>query len=85
MDRLIAGYDWMKAPSTFVPKSGHTQRISIVKVLSRITKGFFNAMDLLARDIRELRRVYPDVPNLKLKELMQLNKDMYPKAFKKCR
>lgn len=38
--------------------------------------------DVLARDIRELRRVYPDVPNQKLQELMAMNKSMYPEIRK---
>ena len=43
---------------------------------------FTNARDLLARDIRELRRVYPNIPNSKLKELIDLNKKMYPEMRK---
>ncbi|MNP28553.1 hypothetical protein D3C76_1215230 [compost metagenome] len=39
---------------------------------------FASARDVVARDIRELRRVYPDVPNAKLQELISLNKAMYP-------
>jgi len=39
---------------------------------------FTNARDLVARDIKELRRVYPDIPNQKLQELIRMNKEMYP-------
>ncbi|WP_298479625.1 hypothetical protein [uncultured Maribacter sp.] len=39
----------------------------------------------LARDIRKMHRVYPDVPNQKLKELIDLNKSMYPEMNKKSK
>lgn len=39
-----------------------------------------SARDVIARDIQELRRVYPDVPNAKLQELIDLNKCMYPEV-----
>lgn len=41
-----------------------------------------SARQLLARDIKELRRVYPDIPNKKLKELIDLNKLKYPEMRK---
>lgn len=34
-------------------------------------------------DIFELRRVYPDIPNSALEELIRLNKEMYPIYFVK--
>lgn len=37
----------------------------------------------MARDIRELRRVYPDAPNSQLQELINLNKEMYPE-LRRC-
>lgn len=40
---------------------------------------------MLARDIRELRRVYSDVPNAALQELIQANKEMYAKYFEKTK
>ena len=30
-----------------------------------------------------VKSVYPDIPNSKLKELIDKNKEMYPDAFKK--
>ena len=33
------------------------------------------------RDIFELRRVYPDIPNSQLQELILLNKATYPQSF----
>ncbi|WP_062060390.1 polymorphic toxin-type HINT domain-containing protein [Aquimarina longa] len=38
--------------------------------------------DLLAKDIKEMRRVYKDVPNEKLQELIKLNKEKFPELFK---
>ncbi|WP_180277259.1 hypothetical protein [Chryseobacterium sp. 52] len=53
-----------------------------------ITRGpgsFTNARQVLARDVFELRRVYGNqgIPNSALQELIQMNKKMYPGAFKK--
>ena len=81
MEELIPGYDPANAPSILVPKVGHT-RIGLNGIVSRSTEGFTSARDVIARDIRELRRVYPDVPNSKLQELIQMNKDMYPSINK---
>ncbi|MWP50462.1 MULTISPECIES: RHS repeat domain-containing protein, partial [unclassified Gilliamella] len=84
MSKFIPGYDLEKAPAILVPKQGHTIKDPITNtVVSRSTKGINSARDLLARDIKELKRVYPDIPNSKLKELIELNKQMYPEAFKK--
>lgn len=41
---------------------------------------FTSARDAIAQDIKELGRVYPDVPNAKLQELIELNKTMYPEV-----
>jgi len=73
---------WVFAPSILIPRAGHTVGSG---TLSRSTSGFTSARDLLARDIRELRRVYPDIPNEKIRELIDLNKEMYPEAFRKCK
>ncbi len=51
-------------------------------IVIRSTKGIDNPRQLLARDIRELRRVYYDIPNSTLKELIKLNKKMYPEMRK---
>ena len=80
--KFIPGYDLEKAPAILVPKQGHTIKDPTTNtVVSRIIKGINCARDLLARDIKELKRVYPDIPNSKLEELIELNKEMYPKAF----
>ncbi|MDR2039446.1 MAG: hypothetical protein LBQ60_16105 [Bacteroidales bacterium] len=80
MSKFIPGYNPSTAPSILVPKLGHTQGIG---VLSRETSGLSNARQILARDIFELRRVYPNVPNTSLQQLIQINKSMYPSAFVK--
>ena len=77
MKDLIENYDPKTAPSINVPKVGHT--ISGPNgIVSRSTKGIESARQLLARDIMELRRIYDDIPNSALKELIELNKKMYP-------
>lgn len=81
MQDFIPGYDPATAPSILVPKVGHTIR-GPNGIVSRSTEGFSSARDVIARDIRELRRVYPDVPNSQLQELIQLNKDLYPAVRK---
>jgi RHS repeat-associated protein len=81
MGRLIPGYAPATAPSILVPKVGHTIR-GPNGIVSRSTEGFTNPRDVIARDIMELRRVYPDVPNSKLQELIQMNKDLYPSVRK---
>ncbi len=81
MKKLVAGYDYDTAPAILVPKVGHTIR-GPNGIVSRSTNGLDAARDALARDINELRRVYPDVPNAGLKELVDMNKRMYPEMAK---
>ncbi|WP_299143989.1 hypothetical protein, partial [uncultured Vibrio sp.] len=52
-------------------------------IVSRKTSGIDGARDLIARDVKELRRVYPDIPNSQLKKLIEMNKKLYPEAFLK--
>jgi hypothetical protein len=85
MKKFIPGYDPMKAPAILVPSVGHTRSRDGVGIVSRNTKGINSVRDLLARYIKELRKVYPDIPSEKLKELIELNKKMYPEAFKKTK
>ncbi|MGC4040329.1 MAG: RHS repeat-associated core domain-containing protein [Flavobacterium sp.] len=80
MGKLVPGYVMSEAPSILVPKLGHT---SGKNVLSRSVSGFNNARQLLARDIFELRRVYPNIPNASLEKLIEMNKSMYPSSFLK--
>jgi RHS repeat-associated protein len=84
MKDLVEGYDPATAPAMLVPRVGHTVSKEGVGILSRSSINsrtglpFTSARDVIARDIKELRRVYPDVPNPKLQELISLNKAMYP-------
>lgn len=87
MKRLVSGYDHKTAPTILVPVAGHRQLIPEIgrMVITRGPGNFTNARQLLARDIFELRRVYGNqgIPNSALQELIQMNKKMYPAAFKK--
>ncbi|MBN3967986.1 RHS domain-containing protein [Pseudomonas gregormendelii] len=84
MKDLVEGYDPATAPAMLVPRVGHTVSKEGVGIVSRSGLNaktglpFTSARDVVARDIKELRRVYPDVPNTKLQELISLNKFMYP-------
>jgi len=80
MSKFVPGYNPSTAPSILVPKLGHTKGAG---VLLRGTSGFSSARQVLARDIFELRRVYPNIPNSPLQQLIQMNKTMYPEVFVK--
>ena len=82
MKKLVANYDELTAPAINVPKLGHTKRHPGRGIVSRSTKGITNARQLLARDLFELKRVYPDIPNSALRELIDMNKKMYPEMRK---
>ncbi len=82
MKKLVDGYDPNTGPSILVPKVGHTIK-GPNGIVSRSAKGINSARDLVARDIKELRRVYPGAPNSQLQKLINLNKEMYPTSFKK--
>lgn len=82
MKKFIPNYDLNKAPAILVPKVGHTLR-GPNGIVSRKTNGIDSARGLIARDIKELRRVYPDIPNSQLKKLIDMNKELYPEAFLK--
>ncbi len=81
MKDLVENYDLNTAPAINVPKVGHTRR-GPKGIVSRNTEGIDSPRQLLARDIKELRRVYDDIPNSALKELIELNKKMYPEMRK---
>jgi len=77
MKDLVENYDPQVALAINVPKVGHT--ISGPNgIVSRSTSRIENARQLLARDVMELRRVYDDIPNSSLRELIDLNKKMHP-------
>ncbi|WP_415579421.1 hypothetical protein [Filibacter tadaridae] len=58
------------------------EELPMGQLVSRSTKRIDNPRQLLARDIRELRRVYDDIPNSALNELIELNKKVYPEMRK---
>jgi hypothetical protein len=64
--KLLTDYDDNKLTNYFV------------LYVSRSSKEIKNTRQLLARDIMELRRVYPDIPNSQLRKLIELNKQLYP-------
>jgi hypothetical protein len=82
MKAMISGYDPVTAPAILVPKVGHTIK-GPNGIVSRGTEGLTTPRNVLARDIQELRRVYPDIPNIKLQKLIKMNKDFYPDSFSK--
>lgn len=77
MKKFIRNYDPNNAPAILIPKAGHTRKGPRGIVL-RSSKGIESVRQLLARDIMELRRVYPDIPNSQLRKLIELNKQLYP-------
>ena len=83
MKKLVPGYDPNTAPSILVPKVGHTIKKGDLGVVSRSTKGLETPRQVVARDIKELRRVYPDIPNSQLKRLIDMNKNLYQNAMTK--
>ena len=82
MSRFIVGYDPMTAPAILVPRKGHTRKDPLVGTVSRNFLSPTSARQVVARDIRELRRVYPEIRNNSLKDLVDLNKIMYPEVRK---
>ena len=86
MSNLVKNYNPNTAPSIAVPYKGHTYkndqglRVTTSQINVNTGQSFASARDLIARDIKELRRVYPDIPNKKLQELINLNKKMYPEV-----
>ena len=74
--QAISGYDPKTGPSIALPRGEHRDIPTM--------KGEYSgsARDLLAKDIRDLRNS-TSAPNSSLRELIQLNKDMYPGAFGK--
>jgi RHS repeat-associated protein len=81
MKNLVENYDPKTAPAINVPKVGHT--ISGPNgIVSRNTKGIVNTRQVLARDLFELKRVYPDIPNSSYRELIDMNIKMYPEMRK---
>ena len=73
--QIIPGYNPATAPGIMIPKPLH-------HLLAR-SRGQFqgSARSLLARDILELRKI--DAPATSLRQLIELNKQLYPGAYVK--
>ncbi|WP_157205517.1 hypothetical protein [Methylomonas koyamae] len=76
MSQAILNYDPKNAPAIVLPTELH-------KAIPTV-KGEFSgtARDQLAKDIYDLRN-FTDAPNSVLQDLINLNKSMYPDAFRK--
>jgi len=81
MRHVVRNYNPTTGPAILVPKIGHTIK-GPVGIVSRNTEGVHTSRSLIARDILELRRVYPQIPNASLRTLIDLNKRMYPEVRK---
>lgn len=77
MEKLVGNYDYKTAPAISVFREGHTIRLMGKGTVSKNTRGITSLRQLLARDIRKLKRVYPDIPNSAYRDLIELNKKMY--------
>ena len=76
MQQIVPGYNPQTAPAIAVPTIQH-------RAIPNLTGSYTGtARDLLARDIRNLRN-FTEAPDSSLRELIQLNKEMYPGAFVK--
>uniref|UniRef100_UPI001B7F8F4B RHS repeat-associated core domain-containing protein n=1 Tax=Thiobacillus thioparus TaxID=931 RepID=UPI001B7F8F4B len=76
MSQIIPGYQYNSAPAIVLPTEIHQ---AIPTVRGAVTG---TARSQLAKDILDLRR-YTDAPNSSLRELINLNKSMYPESFRK--
>ena len=81
MKKLVKNYDSKTALAINIPKVGHTIA-GPNGIVSRNTKGIDNARQLLARDLFELKRVYPDIPSSSYRDLIDMNMKMYPEMRK---
>ncbi|MBZ5858550.1 hypothetical protein LAQ65_15610 [Flavihumibacter profundi] len=75
--QVIPGYNKETAPAIALPRSEHK---NIPTLKGTITAG--NARDQLAKDIRDLRN-FTNAPNSALNQLIDINKKLFPEAFKK--
>lgn len=73
MKKLVANYDLKTAPAINVTKVRYTISGSN-GIVSRNTKGIASVRQLFARDLFKLKRVYSDIPNSALRELIDMNK-----------
>jgi hypothetical protein len=76
MSQLIPGYDPRTGPSIAVPVLQH----QLIPNMRGPVPAGMTARSLLAQDVRNLRNL-TDAPNSALKDLVDLNKTMYPGSF----
>lgn len=76
MAQIVPGYNRSTAPSIALPRAEH---VAIPNIKGTYTG---SARGLLANDIINLR-LYTNAPNSSLRELINMNKQMFPNAFKK--
>ena len=76
MEQLIPGYNRASGPAIAIPEELHR---TIPKIRGATD---FMPRQVLANDIRNLR-TYTNAPNSSLQELIEMNKQMYPGAFRK--
>lgn len=74
MEQVVAGYSRATGPAIALP---HGEHALIPNLRGPVT---LTPRQLLARDIWNLR-TYTNTPNTSLRQLIQLNKQMYPEAF----
>ena len=75
MKKLDPNYNPATGPSIQVPKEGHTIK-GPRGIVSRSAKGISSPSELIMRDISELKRVYPDIPEASINELINMFKGM---------
>lgn len=75
MKRLVKDYDPMTGIAINVPPVGHTIK-GPNGIVSRCTQGFTSVEQLIERDVAELERVYPNVPQTALEKIRKMNKNI---------
>ncbi|MDY7223745.1 T7SS effector LXG polymorphic toxin [Halalkalibacterium halodurans] len=75
-NQVVNGYREYTGPSIVLPKAEHREIPTIRGAYTGTPR------ELLAKDVSDLR-LYTNTPNQSIKELIELNKRMYPDAFKK--
>lgn len=75
-NQVVNGYREYTGPSIVLPKAEHREIPTI--------RGEYTGTprELLAKDVRDLRN-YTSTPNHSIRELIELNKQMYPEVYKK--
>ena len=59
-----------------------TSKDKLILIKNVLTDKHRKSLLLISKDLIELKRVYPDIQNSTYKELIQMNKNMYPEMRK---